>query len=403
MQGRSCCPVLKILISTFSFPPNKDGVSEAAAASAKAFLARGWEVDVATEPTVPARTSQEWHGAQIREFSITGTSYFRHPYVGQTTDYRDFLRSGNWDVIIFHAYSWPVYIAADWLPSISAKKILVSHGYSALVWTPVRGFPFGLAVLAFSAIQSLLMLGWVRGIDRWVFLSRQKDFGAFYDRLLAEISRHPGIITIPNGVEVQAPPQRIGSFRKAMGIPEQAPLFVCIANYSLRKAQGFAAASFRLARINNSYLVFIGSEFNDSSSVYMAADASAAKSNTPGKIFWLEKLSRVETLQALADSDVCVLSANFEAQPIVLLEAMAFSKPWIARQAGCIRELPGGFCVKNQKAMSEAMRQLAQDPDLRQKLGKEGRKAIEAKYQRKKYEELYCRLVEEVVQEGGPM
>ena len=144
-------------------------------------------------------------------------------------------------------------------------------------------------------------------------------------------------------------------------------------------------------------MVFIGSEFNEAVTVYQAADSHFVKLNPPGKIIWLEKVSRQETLSAFADCDVFVLSASFEAQPIVILEAMAYSKPWIARQAGCIGEFPGGICVKNKRTMSMAMRQMASDPKLRKKLGEAGRTAIEAKYQLRQYKERFCQLVEDVV------
>jgi hypothetical protein len=59
---------MKILIASFTFPPNKDGVSEAAAVMTEGFLRRGWEVDVATLPVRPARQVMEWRGAMIHEF-----------------------------------------------------------------------------------------------------------------------------------------------------------------------------------------------------------------------------------------------------------------------------------------------------------------------------------------------
>ena len=130
---------MRILIVTFTFPPNKDGVAEAAALGAQAFLERGWEVEVATEPVLPARSSLYWHGMRIHEFSIRGSPYFRDPYRGQVGKYKDFLISGSWDVVIFHAYLWPILLAVPVLDSIRAKKVLVSHGYGALRWTPVTG------------------------------------------------------------------------------------------------------------------------------------------------------------------------------------------------------------------------------------------------------------------------
>lgn len=392
---------MKILIATFTFPPNKDGISEAASVGVQAFLKRGWTVDIATEPTKPARSSDIWHRAKVHEFCIVGSSYFRRPYRGQILEYQAFLRSGFWDVIIFHGYSWPLYLSLPFLDALPARKILVSHGYSALVWTPTPRFPFGLLFYAAGVVQSLRMLRWLRVMDRLVFLSWRKNFRAFYDHWIASRIRHPGIKIIPNGTNVQNPLLEEGFFRRKWGIRADGVLFLSIANYSLRKDQGFAAKAFRLAAIPNSFLVFIGSELNEAAARFIRADAKLAGHNAPGKVIWLEKVSREETLGALAESDVFVLSANFEGQPIVLLEAMAFRRPWVARKAGCIEDLKGGVCVRNPKAMAEAMRRLAVDPDLRKKLGQEGLIAFNSYYQRKQYETNFCELIEDTVNEAN--
>jgi len=386
---------MKILVAAPTFPPNKDGVSEAASAGVRAFLGRGWKVDVATEPTFPPRISLDWHGAKVYEFPISGSNYFRDPYRGATSQYRDFLRLGDWDVIIFHGYSWPLYLAVCLLDSMPSKKILVSHGFSALFWTPVSRFPFGLLSFAVSFIQSLLMLKWLKKVDRLVVLSTRRDLRAFYDHTLASLINHPGVRTIPNGVDISHSDisNRSGRFRQSLGLSSTGVLFLCVANYCLRKDQGFGARAFREAAIPGSTLVFIGSKFNESSAIFQKADAQFALKEPPGKIIWLDNQTREMTLDALADCDVFMLSAYWEAQPIAMLEAMAERKPWIARDAGCIAEMPGGLCVKSRTAMAQAMKTLAQESDLRSRLGHLGRESVETFYNRKMYSQSFCQLV----------
>ena len=110
-ERHSSFPILKILISTFTFAPNKDGVAEASAALAAGLLNRGWKVDIATEPAKPPRSSLDWNGAAIHQFSVAGSTYFRDPFRGDLQKYRDFLAAGRWDVIIFQGYFWPLYLA----------------------------------------------------------------------------------------------------------------------------------------------------------------------------------------------------------------------------------------------------------------------------------------------------
>lgn len=387
---------MKILITSFTFPPNMDGVAEAASAMATAFVKKGWNVEVATGPSSPSRERMEWNGIVIHEFAIYGGSKFRDPFRGDVDKYHLLLKSGSWDIIIFHSYSWMLYLAVPLLHQIPAKTIIVGHGYGALIWVPVPKFPFGLGMLMRSAFGSLLMLKWMHKIDRIVFLSNRRDFHAFYDHLLARLIGHKGIKVIPNGVDLNEFAESPADFRKEIGADVNTSVFLCVANYSRRKDQGFAARAFRMAAIKNSVLVFIGSEFNESSRIFMDEDQRDSHTKTFGRIIWMEKKDRGFTLNAVAGSDVMVLSASHEAQPFVLLEAMREGKPWIARNAGCISELPGGRVVRSESAMAKEMRALSESDNLRFEIGSSGRLAVERIYNRKTYLDSYCRMLEEM-------
>jgi glycosyltransferase involved in cell wall biosynthesis len=94
---------------------------------------------------------------------------------------------------------------------------------------------------------------------------------------------------------------------------------------------------------------------------------------------------------------VVVLSANQEALPFFLLEAMAYQKPWIARRSGCIQRLPGGICVHSEKQMTKSMQLMASQPDQKKRLGLEGRISVENHFSREQYAKRYCDLVRDVV------
>jgi glycosyltransferase involved in cell wall biosynthesis len=385
---------MRILVATPTFPPNKDGVSEAAAAGVKAFLDQKWDVDVATEPTSPARTNLDWYGARIYEFPISGSPYFRSPYRGAIGQYSDFLCSGDWDVIIFHSYSWPLYLAVHLLRALPSKKILVSHGYRNLRWFRVSRFPFGLSIWFQNLWKTLRMLFWIRRIDRWVFLHSKSDLNSFFDLWLARIIRHPGIRVIPNGVHSQTGgnPER---FRKTLSIDPCTIIFLMVGYYSQGKDQGFAFRAFLNAALPHTALVFIGSEFNQFSERFQSLTSPSPQEPT-ARVIWLERQTRDFTLDAFAGCDIYVSSSYLETQSIAILEAMAERKPWIARDAGCISEVPGGLCVKSETEMTQAMKTLAQNSDLRSQLGQNGQEAVEKFYNRKMYNDSYCRLVEEV-------
>ena len=387
---------MKILIASFSFPPNKDGVSEAASIMALGFLAQGWEVEVATSPTSPARGNQVWHEIFIHEFAIKKDWRSKCSHSGEVDDYREFLKHGDWDVVIFHAYLYYLYASLDILEKIPAKKILVSHGFAALQWIKNKSFPWGLATWLRSVCQALRMLTWIHKIDRTVYLSEKADLKGFFDHWIAKAIHYQGRRVIPNGVDPKLRGINPASFREEHGISDKQIVFLCVANYSRRKDQGYAARSFRVAAISDAVMIFIGSEFNNDSVRFMEEDDRLPYREKSGRIIWLEKIDRARTLDAIAACNVFVISSDHEAQPIALLEAMRESKPWIARDSGCISEMPGGVCVCTEEALAQQMVRLAAHPELRAKLGIQGREAVEKKYNRQHYIDSYCKLVSEV-------
>jgi len=386
---------LSILVVAFTFPPNKDGVAEASSSMVQVFLNKGWHVDVATGPTSVPRDSLSFMGSKIYEFAITGTPYFKDPFRGEITKYRNFLLQGDWDAIVFQSYCWPLCLALPILSQINSKKILVSHGHSGIHISLTPVFPFGLFYYFSTIYQSIKMLGWLKRFERIVFLSHRCDTKNFFDHILAKLCRHPHIGVIPNGISTP----RLDSspafcFRHKHNIPDDSIFFLCVANYEMRKDQGFAVRAFRKAAIQNSFLVFIGSKFNPFSRSLQSDDASRSLLCSVGTIIWLENVPRDETLSAFSESDTFILSSEREAQPIALLEAMSFSRPWIARDSGCISELPGGIVVQSTTTMAEAMRRIANDSRQRTKLGRLGFTAIQDVYNKDKSALAWIKLVE---------
>lgn len=387
---------MKILIASFTFPPNKDGVSEAASVMAEGFLAKGWHVEVATSPTVPARSGNLWHGAAIHEFTIEANWNPKQSRFDEVGKYRTFLEQGNWDVVVFHAYLWSLYASLDILERIPAKTILVSHGYAALQWVRAKSFPWGLGVWLRTVFRALRMFFWIHQMDRTVYLSERADLRGFVDHWIAKKAHYAGRRVIPNGVDPDLRGTNPDGFRKNHGISENQTVFLCVANYSRRKEQGYAARAFRIAAIPNAVMIFIGSDFNSDSARFQEEDARSPVRENSARIIWLEKIDRNTTLDAFAACDVFVISSDHEAQPIALLEAMREERPWIARDTGCISEMRGGVCVRSEGEMAEQMISLADEPHRRSALGIQGRQAVEEIYNRQNYIDSYCELVSEV-------
>jgi glycosyltransferase involved in cell wall biosynthesis len=387
---------MKILMVSLTFPPFKDGVSEACASAVEAFVSRGWSVDVLTSPCGERNGVEGWKGAKLIEYGEVRSGVLS--ISGLQCDTVDFFAAGSWDVVIFQAYDPMLYRLLDQAREFDFKTILVSHGFPGLVRYPSKRFPWGYPTMFRHLLRGIRMLFWIRRIDRVVYLSEHADLRGFYDHWLAKIARHPGRCVIPNGVESSLRPTDGDGFRTRHGIESAELLFVCVANYSPRKDQAFAARAFRKAAIPRSRLVFIGSKLNEHAERFIEADHATTPEEERSLILWLEKLERDETLNAFAAADVFVLSALHEAQPISLLEAMREGCPWIARRSGCIHEMEGGICVNSVASMAVAMRELADNASERKRLGDKGVDAVTTRYSLRAYREAYVRMVEELAE-----
>jgi glycosyltransferase involved in cell wall biosynthesis len=98
------------------------------------------------------------------------------------------------------------------------------------------------------------------------------------------------------------------------------------------------------------------------------------------------RLPEEQTLELIAASDILVLPSFMEGLPIVLMEAMAFGLPVVAsRVAGIpelVRDAQNGllFTPSRWDELEHCLDRLVDNPALREYLGREGRKAIEAEF-----------------------
>jgi glycosyltransferase involved in cell wall biosynthesis len=112
-----------------------------------------------------------------------------------------------------------------------------------------------------------------------------------------------------------------------------------------------------------------------------------------------------------ADLDVVVLTSFSEGQPLVILEAYAAGLPVIATDVGACREMidgrrppdrllgPSGLVTRVGTAgdTAAALVRLARDPELRERLGRAGRKRVLGFYRRTDMIESYRALYGEMV------
>ena len=388
---------MKILITTFTYPPLADGCSEVAAVLARSLAGRGHSVTVATTFHPERKPDAPEANPRVVQFKVSGRANWRDRVRGETESFQKFLRDFDGDLVIFENWdAWPTCLAEPLLPQLKAKKILVSHGYTSQIWIPRARFPWGLGGWL-GGWPLLFRTPWLmRRFDHLVFLSQRRDFGRFLDHRMARWTGFKKKSVIPNGAFAREfNDATLPDFRKEFNLGSGLML-LCVANYCDRKNQLLAVRAFRQAQLKDATLVLIGSEFNDYSEQVRRLDAELQKEFPAGRVVLLEKLTRAQTCAAYQAADLFVLPAKAETQPIVLLEAMASHTPWLSTDTGCVSELPGGIVARSEDDLVKKMRELASSPTLRQELAAEGWAACQQTYDWDQVVAAYDRLVTKV-------
>lgn len=386
---------MKILVTTFTYPPQASGVSEIAKAQALGLAALGHEVTVACDFD-PKRAEEHSYGKlTIRQFDVSGNFDPKLGYHGEIAAYQDFIASTPFDIILGNCWqNWATDLAVPVFHRTRAKKVIMTQGLSAQMWHPHGRPPWGLGE-------------WIRGwpyvwrlpavmdaYDQVVFLSQRQDFGRFFDHWLARKTGRKNISIIPNGIHLGDLDRAALDFRERYKV-RTPHMILNVANYCDRKNQIATVRSFLRARRNDATLVLIGSEFNEYSEA--ARSILTAARGHAGEVLFLERVPKADINAAYRAADLFMLTAKEETQPLAILDAMGCGVPFVSTDTGCVREFPGGQVIDDEAGTAAAINQLLDDPSLRRRLGEEGRMAARTTYSWEQvvlaFEELFQRLL----------
>ncbi|HUA67286.1 MAG TPA: glycosyltransferase family 4 protein [Candidatus Saccharimonadales bacterium] len=388
---------MKILITTFTYPPNRDGVAEHSTVLANGLARRGHAVTVATEFHPDRKLDALDANPRVEQFKISGLANWRIGIRGETVAYQKFLHNYKGDLILFSCWDvWSTSLALPQANSLKTRKVLVSHGFANHIWNRHHQFPWGLGQWIGGWPLVLKLPFDMRKLDQLVTLSHRCDFDRFFDNWVARATGYRKRSIIPNGAFAEEFIGDLPDFRAEFGIGSGS-LLLNVANYCDRKNQIMLLRAFRQAQLDGATLVLIGSEFNDYAIRLKQLDAELQRTYPAGHVLLLEKLTRVQTCAAFRSADLFVLSAKAETQPIALLESMASHTPFLSTDVGCVEELPGGIVVHSEQEMIEKMKLLVANPTLRKQLADEGWAASQKTYNWSRvidaYENLFRQLL----------
>jgi glycosyltransferase involved in cell wall biosynthesis len=136
----------------------------------------------------------------------------------------------------------------------------------------------------------------------------------------------------------------------------------------------------------------------------------ASASGDNGNVLFVGGVSRQTVLRMMSEANIFIFP-SFEGAGMVVLEAMASGLPVICLEYGGPGEMVTDECgikvkpttpEQTIKELSEAIMLLANDPDLRRKMGEAGRKRVEEFYTWEKKGEFIQKLYREVMESESP-
>lgn len=394
---------MKVVLTTFTYAPNLDGVAEASRFVAEHLADLGHDVTVLTS-SVTGRLEGKLRGVRILSFDLHNR--FPGGCLGSDLEvrrYQELLVSLQPDVLINQCWdSWTTVLSHSLFDQLKGCKILVSHGYALHLRAKNAPAPF------FGCRQWIKGLWWtvrylpdlVRSHDRIIFLMNLCDGKRFLDHSLGKLLHPRGVRVIPNSPNLEMIPDSRDDFRRSHGIGP-GPMILCVANFSERKNQELAIRIFWSAGFAGSTLVCIGSEANEYYDKVSAMVRNQERLYPNQKVLLLPGLSRSDAMKAYAACDMTLLTAKQETMPFVLIESMAFAKPWIATRSGCIPAMEGGISVRSKVELVSLLRMLMNQPDYAARLGAEGRKAYDMRYEPSVVKSQWTQLIAELSSSGS--
>jgi glycosyltransferase involved in cell wall biosynthesis len=146
----------------------------------------------------------------------------------------------------------------------------------------------------------------------------------------------PGAVIL-NGIPLSrcaAPPGARDEVRAGLGIPREAPTFVCVAQFVPAKEHGQLLAAFASERLRalGAHLLLAGDGARRG-----ALEAQAQAAGVGGRVHFLGE--RTDVAHVLAAADAFVLASSREGTPLAVMEAMASGLPVLATAIGGVPEL----------------------------------------------------------------
>lgn len=374
---------MKIMFLVGSYWPAQDGVSQVTQYLAEG-LATKHEVFVLAQRK-PHMTQQEEHiGVKIERIYVERSHYWGCMQ-GERKKVRRRVREYQPDVlIIVGLQNW----GYDWfkkdLDSFPGKKVLMTHGCSCLDDYDVKK-KIGEIQLRRQILADLL-----RVYQEWYSAKYKKSLPrdmAKFDLITylfedEKLHKYMEQFHLGNGMILENATEDFFFERKAYCVDEDKELhFINVSNYEKRKNHKMILQAFCEANLPNTRLDLIGyydNEFVDElRNIY---DEFMRTGHANCSIHIWTGLQRKQVLEIYKDADVYVSASSWEAMSISLCEAAAAGLTILSTDVGHVSQIPGVKLFATQDELTELMKAVWSDPDMRRECGKLAHDYAKEKY-----------------------
>jgi glycosyltransferase involved in cell wall biosynthesis len=222
---------------------------------------------------------------------------------------------------------------------------------------------------------------WVAGrwTDYLIVINRDDEQAARRFGIVApdRLRYMPGIgVDLATYARDRVAPDRPQLLRAELGVPSDAPLLTMIAEFNPGKRHRDAVAALALAKRRDVHLLLAGT-----GPLMEAVRAAAADAGVGARVHLLGFRGDVPDL--LHASFASILPSEREGLPRCIMESLCLERPVISTRIRGVRELVDDETgvlaeVGDVAAMARAIDALADDPELRARMGRTGRERMQA-------------------------
>lgn len=344
---------MKLLLTTHRYWPALGGTERAAEGLAKALVARGHDVTVATSDEPGSSETEERAGVHIHRFPLERRGKFRIP----PTAYRRFVLDEGWDgVNLIGQRIWSTDFLYPFMRRFRAKPLFTAHGLYQrhMERTPV------IDALYYRVVLPRALRHAVAVADTELEAQELRELGA------------PDVRLVPLGIDAAELAQLPLGFRTRHGLPLEEPILLYVGGFYPNKRVDRLV---RVAADTGALLVVVGKDQDPERGL---AHCEALAKETGARVRFLGPIPREDVLSALRECTLFVLASDFEGFGLVLLEAMAAGLPFVSTPAGVAPDLArhGAGRVVPPAQLAAEVRALLADTAERAAMATRGRAAV---------------------------